>query len=54
MLGTGCGYLQAPFFMLTSGYTVLWHLARKLILMEIISSKFSMKTDGFHSCKTGN
>ena len=52
MLGTGCGYLQVPFFMLTLGYTVLWHLARKPILMEIISSKFNLKTDGFHNCRT--
>ena len=49
MPGTGCGYLQAPFFMLTLGYTVLWYLARKLILTENISSKFSLKTDCFHS-----
>lgn len=52
MLGTGCGYLQAPFFMLTLGYTVLWYLARKLILTENISSKFNLKTDCFHSCKS--
>ena len=54
MPGTGCGYLQAPFFMLTSGCTVLWHLARKPILMENISSKCNSKSDGFHSCKTRN
>lgn len=54
MLGTGCGYLQAPFFMLTSGCTVLWCLARKPILTENISSKFNLIDDAFRSCKTRN
>lgn len=45
MLGTGCGYLQVPFFMHTSGFTVLWHLARKLIPMENTSSELNLKTD---------
>ena len=45
MPGTGCGYQRARFFMLTSGYTVLLHLARKPTLMENISSKSNSKTD---------
>ena len=39
MLVTGCGCPQAPFFTLSSEFTVLWRLARKLIPMEITSSK---------------